>query len=68
MMSNSENKPGDVHYAVVVFVMMSTVLAITTYMFHRESQDALAAQAKYAKEINLVKDTLTTLQEENQRS
>lgn len=66
-MSNLDNKPGVVHYALVVFVMLSTVLAITTYMFHRESQDALAAQTQYAKEINHLKESLTTLQEENQK-
>lgn len=67
-MSNPDNKPGVVHYALVVFVMLSTILAITTYMFHRNSQDALAAQAQYAKEIDFLKDSLSKLQEENQKS
>ncbi|MEK6259654.1 MAG: hypothetical protein AABP62_13635 [Planctomycetota bacterium] len=41
-MAAASNKPGAVHYALIVFVMMSVILGITTYMFHREYSDRAA--------------------------
>lgn len=41
-MAAASNKPGAVHYALIVFVMMSVILGITTYMFHREYSDRQA--------------------------
>ena len=38
-MAAASNKPGAVHYALIVFVMLSVILGITTYMFHREYSD-----------------------------
>ena len=38
-MAANPNKPGPVHYALVVFVISTVVLGITTYMFHREYSD-----------------------------
>jgi hypothetical protein len=35
-MAAASNKPGAVHYALIVFVMATVVLGITTYMFHRD--------------------------------
>ena len=45
-MAAASNKPGAVHYALIVFVMMSVILGITTYMFHREYSDRAAAITK----------------------
>ena len=42
-MAAASNKPGAVHYALIIFVMMSVILGITTYMFHREYSDRAAA-------------------------
>ncbi|MDZ4685127.1 MAG: hypothetical protein SH850_08555 [Planctomycetaceae bacterium] len=44
MASSSSNKPGAVHYSLIFFVMMTIVLGVTTYMFHREYSDASVAQ------------------------
>ena len=41
-MAAASNKPGAVHYALIVFVMLSVILGITTYMFHREYSDRAA--------------------------
>ena len=41
-MAAAANKPGAVHYALIVFVMLSVILGITTYMFHREYSDRAA--------------------------
>ena len=41
-MAANPNKPGPVHYALVVFVISTVVLGITTYMFHREYSDRAA--------------------------
>ena len=41
-MAAASNKPGAVHYFLIGFVMLSVILAITTYIFNRESFDRLA--------------------------
>ena len=41
-MAANPNKPGPVHYALVVFVISTVVLGIKTYMFHREYSDRAA--------------------------
>lgn len=41
-MAAASNKPGAVHYALIIFVMLSVILGITTYMFHREYSDRAA--------------------------
>ncbi len=45
-MAAAANKPGAVHYSLILFVMLSVILGITTYMFHRESSDKFAEIAK----------------------
>jgi len=40
-MAAAPNKPGAVHYALIVFVMLSVTLGITTYMFYRQSTDQI---------------------------
>ena len=41
-MAAASNKPGPVHFALISFVILSVVLGITTYMFHREYSDRAA--------------------------
>lgn len=45
-MAAAANKPGAVHYALIVFVMLSVILGITTYMFQRDATDRAAEVAK----------------------
>jgi hypothetical protein len=49
MAASSSNKPGAVHYSLIFFVMMTIVLAVTTYMFHRDYSDA-TVETKKAKD------------------
>jgi hypothetical protein len=45
-MAAAANKPGAVHYALILFVMLSVILGIVSYVFHRESNDKFAEIAK----------------------
>jgi predicted nuclease with TOPRIM domain len=45
-MAAASNKPGPVHFALISFVILSVVLGITTYMFHREYSDRAAKIAE----------------------
>jgi len=45
-MAAATNKPGAVHYALVLFVILSVVLGITTYMFQRGESDRMVENAK----------------------
>ena len=57
----ADNKPGAVHYSLIAFVVLSVILGITTYMFHRESSDKFAEIAKLNDEnqkLNRVQKTL----------
>lgn len=45
-MAAASNKPGGVHYALIIFVMATVVLGILSYMNHREMSDKLAELAK----------------------
>ena len=49
-MAAAANKPGAVHYALVVFMILSMILGILAYMFHRESSDKFAEVAKLIEE------------------
>ena len=49
-MAAAANKPGAVHYSLILFVMLSVILGITTYMFHRESSDKFAEIEKLKDE------------------
>ena len=57
-MAAASNKPGAVHYALIVFVMLSVILGITTYMFHREYSDRLAAITKLEGEAGTQKSLI----------
>lgn len=60
-MAAAANKPGAVHYFLIFFVMASVILAITTYMFHREASDKFAEISKLNEEnqkLNKVQKTL----------
>jgi len=58
-MAAASNKPGAVHYALIVFVMLSVILGITTYMFHREYSDRAAKitelEGKAGTQTSLIK-------------
>jgi uncharacterized coiled-coil DUF342 family protein len=45
-MAAAANKPGAIHYFLIVFVMLSVILGITTYMFHRDASDRTIESAK----------------------
>jgi hypothetical protein len=67
-MAAASNKPGAVHYTLIVFVMLSVVLGIVTYMSHSSFSQAslenaqLAADAiNYKKEIKNKDDEVQVL-------
>ncbi len=45
-MAAAANKPGAIHYSLILFVMLSVILGITTYMFYSESNNKNAEMAK----------------------
>ncbi len=49
-MAAAANKPGAVHYALILFVMLSVILGITTYMFHRDLSDRNVENGKLTAE------------------
>lgn len=51
-MAASSNKPGAVHYALIVFVMITVVLGIVAYQFHREFSDQAAKFAEKDQELS----------------
>ena len=63
-MAAASNKPGAVHYALIVFVMMSVILGITTYMFHREYSDRAAKI--FEVEENAKKQTQTIKKQDDE--
>ncbi|MEI8379475.1 MAG: hypothetical protein WCJ09_05070 [Planctomycetota bacterium] len=55
-MAAASNKPGAVHYALIVFVMISVVLGILTYNFHQNySTEAAKAFEKTNEVANISK-------------
>ncbi len=65
-MAAASNKPGAVHYALIIFVMLSVILGITTYMFHREYSDRLAAITKLEADLVTEKKLKSTKDDEVQ--
>ena len=60
-MAAAANKPGAVHYALIMFVMLSVILGIVSYVFNRESNDKSTEIAKLNEEnqkLNRVQKTL----------
>jgi len=51
-MAASSNKPGAVHYALIVFVMITVVLGIVAYQFHREYSDQAAKFTEKEQELS----------------
>jgi hypothetical protein len=51
-MAAASNKPGAVHYALIVFVMITVVLGIVSYMNHREYSDQAAAMTELTKQVS----------------
>jgi hypothetical protein len=49
-MAAAANKPGAVHYSLIFFVMVSVILGITTYMFHRDASDKIVEVTKLSEE------------------
>jgi hypothetical protein len=54
----SSNKPGAVHYSLIFFVMMTIVLGVTTYMFHREYSDATVETTKAKGDLQAANNAL----------
>lgn len=59
-MAAASNKPGAVHYALIVFVMITVVLGIVSYMNHREFSDKSASfteqEAKLSNATKMLKN------------
>lgn len=51
-MAAASNKPGAVHYTLIVFVMITVVLGIVSYMNHREYSDKTAAFAEQEQKLS----------------
>lgn len=51
-MAAASNKPGAVHYALIIFVMITVVLGIVSYMNHREYSDQSAKFAEKEAEVS----------------
>jgi hypothetical protein len=65
-MAAASNKPGAVHYALIVFVMITVVLGIVSYMNHREYSDQAAAMAELTKQVSDSKRNLSARVDEVQ--
>lgn len=50
-MAAASNKPGAVHYALIVFVMITVVLGIVSYMYNRSFSDEVAKSAEREAEV-----------------
>ena len=60
-MAAAANKPGAVHYALIMFVMLSVILGIFTYLFNQTANDKTAEVTKLNDEnqkLNKVQKTL----------
>uniref|UniRef100_A0A7C2JZ46 Uncharacterized protein n=1 Tax=Schlesneria paludicola TaxID=360056 RepID=A0A7C2JZ46_9PLAN len=57
-MASPSNKPGAVHYSLIFFVMTTIVLAVTTYMFHRDYSDATVATQKATSDLQAANTAL----------
>lgn len=51
-MAAANNKPGAVHYALIVFVMLTVVLGIVSYMNQREYYNQATASADLASKVS----------------
>ena len=49
-MAAATNKPGAVHYALIIFVMGTVTLGIVSYMYMREASDRIVDNAKLTEE------------------
>ena len=65
-MAANPNKPGPVHYALVVFVISTVVLGITTYMFHREYSDRAAKITELEGKAGTLNQSIKKLDDEIQ--
>ena len=65
-MAANPNKPGPVHYALVVFVISTVVLGITTYMFHREYSDRAAKITELESKAGTLNQSIKKLDDEIQ--
>lgn len=65
-MAAASNKPGAVHYALIVFVMITVVLGIVSYMNHREYSDKSAQFAEKDAELSKQKAMVKTLDDQIQ--
>ena len=54
-MAAASNKPGAVHYALIVFVMITVILGIVTYQYNRSFSDASVELATKAEELSKLK-------------
>jgi hypothetical protein len=60
-MAAASNKPGAVHYALIIFVMITVILGIVTYQYNRSFSDASAELATKADELGKQKAVVSSL-------
>jgi type II secretory pathway pseudopilin PulG len=58
------NKPTAVHYSLIVFVIISIVLGVTTYMFQSEYSKARKDEEKAKADLNTANTSIRTLDDE----
>ena len=51
-MAAASNKPGAVHYALIIFVMLTVVLGIVSYMNHREYSNQAASMTDMTGKVS----------------
>jgi hypothetical protein len=51
MHMTEDKKPGLVHYMLIVFVMLSVILGMTTFMFHQEAVERTTEVLRLRQEL-----------------
>ncbi len=65
-MAAASNKPGAVHYALIIFVMVTVVLGIFTYQYNRSYSDELITRLAKEEELGKVKAAIKTYEDQVQ--
>lgn len=65
-MAAAANKPGAVHYTLVVFVVLTVILGITNFMAHRDASDRMVEVARLNDENQKLNKAQRTLDDQLQ--
>ena len=65
-MAAASNKPGAVHYALIIFVMITVVLGIVTYQYNRSYSDETVARMAADEKLGKVNAAIKTYEDQVQ--